>query len=513
LSNPGKDQIRGWKEIGAYFARDERTVKRWEKQRALPVRRIPGEGRANVYILVSEAEAWLAGNQAADPPAADGDSQGAAQAGASLPAAALKPGSVSAANPMSESATTGSATQPKSSSGAGPQAVVDDNGESGAPVVHARRRVAAKQAQARMVMVALLGAAGLAVVAGVVYEGHRSTQGGAGTLPHVLYRSPKAGADALYLQGVYFNEKRTPDDLERALQSFRQAIVMDPGHAPAYAGLSQTYLLLREYGTMPEADAYARAEAAARRALALDPNMPEAHASLGFIAFFFGWNAQQATNEFATALRLDPNCTIAHHWYGSMLTHQGRYTEALQQLDAAQQLEPASAAILASKAYALGLSGRRDEAMDMLQPLVKTDQAVASPHRILATLSLLPPRDIPRFLKEMRRFAEIRKSQDSVDMMSYGADAFQRGGERQMWAEMLAKEKERHRAGGKPTYLMAEAQAALGLENDAIQTLSILKTEHDPSVIGMGIDPLFHPLRDNPQFREMTASIGLGPQA
>ena len=56
----GRDQIQGWKEIAAYLGRDERTVKRWEKQRGLPVRRIPGKGRANVYILVAELDAWLA---------------------------------------------------------------------------------------------------------------------------------------------------------------------------------------------------------------------------------------------------------------------------------------------------------------------------------------------------------------------------------------------------------------------------------------------------------------------
>jgi hypothetical protein len=59
VSLEAKNQIQGWKEIAAYFARNERTVKRWEKVRGLPVRRIPGQGRANVYILVSDLEDWL----------------------------------------------------------------------------------------------------------------------------------------------------------------------------------------------------------------------------------------------------------------------------------------------------------------------------------------------------------------------------------------------------------------------------------------------------------------------
>ena len=103
----------------------------------------------------------------------------------------------------------------------------------------------------------------------------------------------------------------------------------DGRDAAAYAGLAETYLLSREYASMSPVDAYGLARVAAERALALDPDLAEAHASLGFIEFFSSFKPQQAAENFRTAIRLDPNCVVAHHWFGSMLTHQARYKEAL----------------------------------------------------------------------------------------------------------------------------------------------------------------------------------------
>jgi Tfp pilus assembly protein PilF len=514
VSSSGNEQIRGWKEIASYFDRDERTVKRWEKQRALPVRRIPGEGRANVYIVVSEAEAWLAaGHHIVDGPVVDSPVVDSPATG-SIDVAAISPAVLRAEAYPSASP----AAIPLPATASPPAALSEPASDRSDAVVHHTTHLPDPHRPRafigyRAFTVLLVGAA-IVVIAWTMLRGPRSAPRGASAQPHAtnLRRPPQTNTDALYLQGVYFTEQRTPADLKRALDSFQSAIAIDPRSARAYSGLAITYLLLREYGTMPDADAYIKAQVAAQKALALEPNMPEAHAALGFIDFFSSWNPQQATTEFKTALQLNPDCVIAHHWYGSMLTHQGMYTEALQQLDMAQQLEPTSAAILSSKAFALGLAGRRDEAMALLQPLVASNSTIASPHRILSTLSLMLPRDIPRYLKEMRRFDEIRDSQDTVNL-DYGAAAFRRGGERAMWTAMLAREKEIHSSPDQPTYFMAEADAALGLDNEAIRVISILAQQHDPAVIGIGIDPMLSPLRQDPRFQQILASVGLAPSA
>ena len=255
--------------------------------------------------------------------------------------------------------------------------------------------------------------------------------------------------------------------------------------------------------------AYTRAREAAERAIALDPNLAEAHAALGFVDFFFLWVEAAATKEFETAIRLNPQCTIAQHWYGSMLTHEARYPEALEHLNVAQRLNPASPAILGIKAPALGLDGHRNQAIDTLQELTSKGFDAASPHRILAILSLVEPRDLARYLDELRRVAELRKDQEALTTIAIATEAYHRAGEQAMWAAILEQEKKLHPSPEHPTRSMAEAEAALGHDDEAIRELTLLAEQRDPDMIGLAINPLFVGLRNNPKFQEVFTATGL----
>jgi tetratricopeptide (TPR) repeat protein len=469
----GKDHLQGWKEIADYLNRDERTAKRWEKQRGLPVRRIPGEGRANVYVIVSELEGWLAaGERASSTSAVETSFKDSTDSDAELTEVILK----------------------------------RDGGESGDLSVMQRWF---------WQMLVVCGACICLVAVGIyVYRtSHVLAKSGSlsSKLPLVSTSSGSSRADVeeLYLEGVYLYEERTPASLEHARRSFEEAISKDPKYAPAYAGLANTYLLSREYSTTPSEEAYAKAREAAERAIALDPNLAEAHAALGFVDFFSLWDEAAATKEFETAIRLDPQCAIAQHWYGSMLTHEARYPEALEHLNLAQRLNPASPAILAIKALALGLDGHRNEAIDMLQALTSKGFDAASPHRILAILSLVEPRDVARYLDELRRVAELRKDQESLTTLAIATEAYHRAGEQAMWAAILEREKKLHPSPEHPTRSMAEAEAALGHDDEAIRELTLLAEQRDLDIVGLAINPLFVELQNNPKFQEVFTATGL----
>jgi tetratricopeptide (TPR) repeat protein len=327
----------------------------------------------------------------------------------------------------------------------------------------------------------------------------------------VPYRSQVPGVDDLYLKGIYFYEQRTPESLQRSLDDFTGAIARDPNYAPAYAGLSNTYNLLREYSVMPEAQAYAKARAAAEHAVALDPNLAQAHASLGFVDFFWSWDTAGAEREFKTALALDPSSVLAHHWYGSMLTHEGRYGEAIDQLDLAQRLQPTSAAVLSTRALALGLSGHRGEAVDMLQDVINETPGVSSPHAILAILSKVEPRDPARFLDETRKVAQLRHSDELLKVAAEAEPAYRSGGEDAMWKSILSTETRLHPGPSSRTFLMVQAEAALGDKDAAFADLNQLAQRRDPAMIGIVVDPTLAPLRRDRRFDELVASIGLPP--
>ena len=118
-----------------------------------------------------------------------------------------------------------------------------------------------------------------------------------------INQSPEA--EELYLKGRYFWNKRTPEDLNKALDLFTQAIVRDPGYAQAYVGLADCYNLLREYSVMPPNEAYPRALAAAKKAVELDDNSAEAHNSLAFATFYWTWDAATAEREFKRAIAVE----------------------------------------------------------------------------------------------------------------------------------------------------------------------------------------------------------------
>ena len=143
----------------------------------------------------------------------------------------------------------------------------------------------------------------------------------------------------LYLKGLYYWEKRTPETLEKARDYFDQAIQRDPGYATAYVGLANYYVAVPDYAPIPESEAAPKAKAAAERALAIDPSSADAHAALaGSLWSLFDFSA--ADPEFQRALELNPNLANAHHWYGLFLSWEARHPEASLQLRRAVELDP-----------------------------------------------------------------------------------------------------------------------------------------------------------------------------
>jgi len=137
-----------------------------------------------------------------------------------------------------------------------------------------------------------------------------------------------AEAYQLYLKGRYCWNKRTLKDLEKALDYFNQAIALDPNYALAYAGLADTYVLLPFYRDEPVRQAMSPAREAALKALSLDNELAEPHATLGFVNTR-EYDFATAEREYQRALELNPNYATAHQWYGEMLSHLARHEESL----------------------------------------------------------------------------------------------------------------------------------------------------------------------------------------
>ena len=445
-------RLDSWKEIAAFFGRAERTVKRWETERGLPVHRFPGGGRSAVFAYSEELLAWLEGRREELGPED----------------APSTPGELEPATPVAE-------------------AVQDLPGTREPVPSPTILRLAAWLVP--LALVAVLVLLFSAKNPGLRFKALAGRH------------SANPEAQDLYLKGRYFWERRTPEDLSKAVDYFTQAIVKDPSDAHAYVGLADSYNLLREFGAMAPAEAYPRALSAAQRAVELDSTSAEAHVSLAFPTFWWSWQGVTAEREFRQALQLNPNLVRAHHWYATYLLAVHRYPEALNQIEQAQRLDPASNAIIADKGFLLWDSGRNEEGLAILTQLEASAPSFSSTHEYLARI-LWERHDYAKAVAEWRRAAELRHDKDCLAL----ADAREKGlaanGLQGLYESELPIQKDLVDRGVGSAYDLASTYAALGRRDEALAYLQTSFDRHEEALlIGHSIpelinDPVYLSLRD-----------------
>src|SRR6478752_3580051 len=205
-----------------------------------------------------------------------------------------------------------------------------------------------------------------------------------GTAEHVLASRPTENPEAhqLYMKGRYFWNKRTTENLKKAIDYFEQAIEKDPAYALAYSGLADVHEVLPYYAATPPKDDAQKALAAARKAVELDESLAEAHTSLAN-ALVLNLHFSASLPEFQRAIELNPNYATAHHWYGEELQNEGRFDEAVAELKRAQELDPLSLVINSVLGSTLTVAGRDDEAIEQLRKTIEMDPTFDLTHWFL----------------------------------------------------------------------------------------------------------------------------------
>ncbi len=322
------------------------------------------------------------------------------------------------------------------------------------------------------------------------------------------HHPPDATAQDLYLKGRFYFEKRTPSDLNAAVDAFTQAIVHDPGYAQAYVGLADSYSLLREFSTMSVVEAEQRARAAAQKAVELDPNLAEAHTSLAFAEFWGFLDAADADREFRRAIELDPNLARAHHWYATFLIEILRPQEALEEIERARQLDPSSKAILADKGMLLLRAGHPEEALSLLKQMEASDPSFRSSHEYLGQVYWEQGK-YEDALEEFRQEALLRGGDEAVKDVAARQAALRAGGvdglfQYRLNAALQAYEHEN----GSPLNV-ASAYGYLRQREETMKYLEVARQRHDLGLANVELAPEFHWLHSDPEFKQLIADLGL----
>jgi DNA-binding winged helix-turn-helix (wHTH) protein/Tfp pilus assembly protein PilF len=337
-----------------------------------------------------------------------------------------------------------------------------------------------------------------------------SAKAGNGPQPLTAVHPVNQEAKDLYLQGRYYWNKRTPDDLQKAVDYFTQAIVHDPGYSDAYVGLADCYNLLREYSVMKGSDAYPRALAASRKAVELDDHSSQAHASFAFASFWGQWDVETADREFRRAVDLDPKNATAHHWYATYLAQVGRYSEALTEIERAQATDPTSKSILADKGLILNGMGKPQEAIALLQRVEAAEPEFLSPHRYLKRIYLAQG-DYPDFLAEFRKEALITRESSTLAVVTAAEKGFASGGAHAMFEGMRREQQKVFEQGKLSAYELAQAYARAGDKPGALKYLKVAFDQHDDHIAELGEDQTFDNMRTEPVLRQLVAEINIPP--
>jgi DNA-binding winged helix-turn-helix (wHTH) protein/Tfp pilus assembly protein PilF len=326
--------------------------------------------------------------------------------------------------------------------------------------------------------------------------------------PRSLHQPANREAEDSYLKGRFYWNKRTPESLNQALEAFNQAIAHDPNYSDAYVGIADCYNLLREFSALSPNEAYFKAFAAAKKAVELDPQSSEAHASLAFVTFFGMWDASDAEKEFRRAIELDPGNVKAHHWYATFLLNLGRHPEDLTEIEHARELAPDSTSILADKGRILWVVGNREPALQLLKQLESAEPDFLSPHLYLR-LGYFETGDYPHYIAEFEKEALLKHDPAQSSVAEAAAKGFAQGAERGLLLAQLSKQKKLYEQGKFSPYFVAQTAARLGNTRETLQYLTIGIQSHDENMLNLICDQGFASLHHDPAFQQLLAKIGL----
>ena len=307
-----------------------------------------------------------------------------------------------------------------------------------------------------------------------------------------------------YLRALYLLNKRTPEALRAALSEFKKAIDQDPNSALAWAGLSDCYTLLVNYGEVAPRDAMPLAEAAAKKALQLDNSLAQAHASLAITELHYKWDTVSAGREFARAIELNPNYAVGHAWYGLYLIYTGKFSEAMQEMQRAQQLDPLSITIRVNVARCYYYSRQYDTAIDMLKTVERQEPESWVPPAVLGQTYVATGK-LEDAIRELDRARALSPS--ALRNLGVLGDAYGRSGQRQsalkIAADLDALSQTRYVA---PIY-SALIYMGLGDKTRAFEFLDKSYDARSEWMIDLKVEPEFDPLRSDPRFQALLRRV------
>jgi TolB-like protein/DNA-binding winged helix-turn-helix (wHTH) protein/Tfp pilus assembly protein PilF len=315
----------------------------------------------------------------------------------------------------------------------------------------------------------------------------------------------KPAAQEAYLQGRYHLERWSADGAKKAIEYFEEAIREDPNDAPAYAGLSETYVWASGDPLFWEG-AIPKAKAAAMKALEIDDTLAEARTALAMTKLYNDWDFPGAEREFRKAIEVNPNYAPAHHWYSHCLMATGRSREAMAESRAFLNLDPLSSAANLHLAWTSLTDRQSQQAVEQFQKTLQMDPNYEEAHHGLARAYLLEGRNVEA-IAELQTAAAL--SGGGVLYLGTLGQAYARAGRKADAERVLSQLLDRAKSSRVSPYAIAVVYAALNQKDEAFHWLDKALEERSKALIELRESFQFDNLRSDPRFASVLRRIGL----
>jgi TolB-like protein/Flp pilus assembly protein TadD len=304
-----------------------------------------------------------------------------------------------------------------------------------------------------------------------------------------------------YLKGRYLMHSRIPENLKQSVQYFQNAIAADGTSALAYAGLADAYSLVVDYGLMRPAEGVPQAKQAAQRAISLDPELAEPHASLAFIRGTYDWEWDDAELLYQQAIALNPGYAQAHHWLGvDHYANLGRMDEALAEVAIAKQLDPLSNIILEGCAYLRMLHREYDEAIAGYRKILTINPSFYKAYTSMGR-AYLQMGDYPQALAMLEKGRSL--AGDLPSILGAMGQTYALLGDLPRARESLVELERLAKVKYVPAACFAVIHLGLGETERALDCLEKACELKESQLTAIQVHPLYDPLRGEPRFHAL----------
>jgi TolB-like protein len=306
-----------------------------------------------------------------------------------------------------------------------------------------------------------------------------------------------------YLRGRFLLDEGSEKSLSEALKQFSKALELQGDYAAPHAGLASYYAILPFYSSLSPAEVFPKARAAAEKAVALDPGLAEAHASLAYVRAYYEWDWQAADREFQKALELRPSFADAHFSYSRFLAASGRMPEAIAELHRAEELDPRELSLKANTALLFYFQGQYDDALRALVEISRADPSLSVAHWGMG-LAYEQKGAGAEALAALEEAARLSKSLNIQASLAHAQALF---GQQDQARHVLSQLEQKARSSYVPAYHFVLVYAGLGERDRAFEWLERAYQERSTVLAYLRLDPRLSPLRSDPRYADLVKRL------